>query len=205
MCGVQISWVYSHLQWEINTYSQLLITYPIEAIASPANDARVVINMFKNNIFPRFGVPRLVISDGGSHFISNIFEKILNKYGVRYRVATPYHPQTSVQLEVSNKEIKKILENTVETSRKDWLAKLNEALSAYRTTYNMHIGIALFNLVYGKSCHLSVELEHKAYWAVQTLNMYYNVVDRKRILDIHELEELRLDACENSQIYKREN
>lgn len=80
-----------------NKYILVVVDYVskwIEVIASPANDARVVLKMFKNNIFPRFGVPRLVISDGGSHFISKIFEKLLHKYGVRHRVATPYHPQT---------------------------------------------------------------------------------------------------------------
>ena len=100
----------------------------IEAVVSPTNDARVVIKLFKNVIFPRFSVPRIVISDGGSHFISNIFERLLLKYGVRHRVATPYHPQTSGQVEISNREIKQILEKTVATSRKYWSAKLHEAL-----------------------------------------------------------------------------
>src|ERR1051325_11724526 len=92
----------------------------IEAITSPTNDTRVVLKLFKNIIFPRFGVPRLVISDGGSHFVSKIFKKLLGKYGVRHNVATPYHPQTSGEVEVSNREIKQILEKTVATSRKDW-------------------------------------------------------------------------------------
>jgi hypothetical protein len=147
-------------------------------------------------------VPRLVISDDGSHFISKIFEKLLLKYGFRHRVATPYHPQTSGQVEVSNREIKQILENTVATSRKDWSSKLHEALWAYRTAYKTPIGTTLFKLVYGKSCHLPIELEHKAYWAIKTLNLNYTAADEKRILDIHELEELRLDVYENVHIYK---
>ena len=174
----------------------------IEAITSPTNDTRVVIKLFKNIIFPRFGVPRLVISDGGSHFISKIFDKLLSKYGVNHRVATPYHPQTSGQVEVSNREIKQILEKTVAISRKDWSSKLNEALWAYRTAYKTPIGTTPFKLVYGKSCHLPVELEHKAYWAIKTLNINYTAAGEKRILDLHELEELRLDAYENAKIYK---
>ena len=97
-----------------NKYILLAVDYVskwIEAIASPINDARVVVKLFKNIIFPRFGVPRVFISDGGSHFIS-IFGKLLLKYGVRHRVATPYHPQTSGQVEISNREIKQILEKT---------------------------------------------------------------------------------------------
>ena len=114
-----------------NNYILVAVDYVskwVEVVASPTNDAQVVIRLFKNIIFPRFGVPRLVISDGGSHFISKIFNKLLAKYGVRHRVATPYHPQTSGQVEVSNREIKKILEKTVATSRKDWSSRLHEAL-----------------------------------------------------------------------------
>lgn len=92
-----------------NKYILVVVDYIykwIETITSPINDARVVIKMFKNNIFPRFSVPRLVISDRGSHFISRIFEELLQKYGVRHRIATPYHPQTNGQVEFSNREIK---------------------------------------------------------------------------------------------------
>ena len=188
-----------------NKYILVAVDYVskwIEAIAAPTNDTRVVLKLFKHVIFPRFGVPRLVISDGGSHFISRIFEKLLSKYGVKHRIATPYHPQTSGQVEVSNREIKQILEKTVATSRKDWSSKLNDALWAYRTAFKTPIGTTPFKLVYGKSCHLPVELEHKAYWAIKTLNLNYKSAGEKRVLDIHELEELRLDAYENAKIYK---
>lgn len=116
-----------------NKYILVAVDYVskwIKAIASPTNNTQVVIKLFKNNIFPRFGVPCLVISDGGSHFISKIFDKLLDKYGVKHIVATPYHPQTSGQVEVSNREIKKILEKTVSISRKDWSQNLKEALWA---------------------------------------------------------------------------
>jgi len=114
-----------------NQYILVAIDYEylwIEAIASPTNDAQVVIKLFKKIIFPWFGVPRVVISDRGSHFISKHFEKLLQKFGVRHKVATPYHPQTSGQVEVSNREIKAILEKIVSTSRKDWSFKLDDAL-----------------------------------------------------------------------------
>ena len=128
----------------------------VEVIVAPTNDTRVIIKLFKNYIFLRFGTPCLVISGGGSHFISRIFDKLLRKYGVRHRVATPYHPQTSGQVEVSNREIKQILEKT-------WSQKLQEALWAYRTAFKTPIGTTPYQLVYGKSCHLPFELEHKAY------------------------------------------
>ena len=89
-----------------NKYILVAIDYVskwIEAIASPTNDTQVVIKLFKNNIFPRFEVPCLVISEGGSHFISKIFDNLLSKYGVKHKVETPYHPQTSGQVEGSNR------------------------------------------------------------------------------------------------------
>ncbi|XP_070010145.1 uncharacterized protein [Nicotiana sylvestris] len=80
----------------------------VEAATLPANDARVVIGFVKKNIFTRFGIPRAIISDGDTHFCNRAFEKLLAKYDVRHKVATPYHPQTSGQVEMSNREIKSV-------------------------------------------------------------------------------------------------
>jgi transposase InsO family protein len=65
--------------------------------------------MFHEVIFLMYGVPRIVISNGGSHFIDQTFQKALLKVGVDHRIATPYHPQMSGQAETSNKQIKNIL------------------------------------------------------------------------------------------------
>ena len=111
-----------------------------------------------------------MISDGGSHFINRTFANLLEKYGVRHKVATPYHPQTSGQVEISNCEIKSILQKVVGASRKDWSMKLDETLWAYRTTYKTPIGMTPFKLIYGKQCPLPVEMEHKAYWAIKSIN-----------------------------------
>ena len=93
----------------------------VEAVALSTNDARVVVNFLRKNIFSRFGTPRAIISDGGKHFCNRQFEALLTKYGVTHHVATPYHPQTSGQVEVSNRELKRILEKTVNISRTDWV------------------------------------------------------------------------------------
>ncbi|CAA7051075.1 unnamed protein product [Microthlaspi erraticum] len=104
------------------------ITKRDEMPLNPILELRFLITI----IFPRFGIPRVVISDGGSHFINKVFEKLMRSHGVKHKVATPYHPQTSGQVEVSNRQIKAILEKTVSFTRKDWAARLDEALWAYR-------------------------------------------------------------------------
>ncbi|CAN6459154.1 unnamed protein product [Victoria cruziana] len=91
----------------------------VEAVATRTNDHKVVLNFIKHNIFSRFGVPRAMISDGGKHFRNVQVAALLRKYSVHHRIATPYHPQTSGQVEISNREIKRILEKTVRPDRKD--------------------------------------------------------------------------------------
>lgn len=97
-------------------------------MALPINDAKVMVNFLKHNIFSRFGVPRALISDEGTHFLKQLMDNLLRKYNVKHKVSTLYNPQTSGQVEVSNRQIKQILEKTISASRKDWSIKLDDAL-----------------------------------------------------------------------------
>ena len=100
----------------------------MEAIPTRTNDAKVVASFLRSHIFTRFGTPRALITDGGAHLCNKLLDNMLRKYGVWHRTALAYHPQTNGQVEVSNKEIKSILEKTVNSSKKDWAKKIDDVL-----------------------------------------------------------------------------
>ncbi|GJX52454.1 reverse transcriptase domain-containing protein [Tanacetum coccineum] len=144
----------------------------VEAKALPTNNVRVVVKFLKS-LFSRFGAPRAIISDRGTHFCNDKFDKVMSKYGVTHR-----------------------------ENRASWSNKLDDALWAFRTAYKTPIGCTPYKLVYGKSCHLPVELEHKAYWALKHANFDLKTAGDHRKLQLNELNELRDQAYENSLIYK---
>nr|GEY03100.1 reverse transcriptase domain-containing protein [Tanacetum cinerariifolium] len=169
--------------------------------ALPTNDARVVVKFLKS-LFSWFGTPKATISDRGTHFCNDQVAKVMSKYGVMHHLSTAYHPQTSGQVEVTNRGLKRILKRMVGENRASWTDKLNDALWAFRTAFKTPIGCTPYRLVYGKSCHLPLELEHKSYWDLKHANFDLKTMGDHCKLQLNQQHELQDQAYENLLIYK---
>ncbi|GJS67325.1 reverse transcriptase domain-containing protein [Tanacetum coccineum] len=142
-----------------------------EAQALPTNDARVVITFLKK-LFCRFRMPKALISDRGTHFCNKIMEKTMKRYEVNHHFSTSYHPQTSGQVENTNRALKSILEKTVKDNPVIWSRKLDDALWAFRTAYKTPTSTTPYKLIYGKKTaiyHLKLNTVHTRHLRIAIL------------------------------------
>ncbi|GJU15547.1 reverse transcriptase domain-containing protein [Tanacetum coccineum] len=189
-----------HLSRFENLHMELLTEREIADKFS--NEHLMVLKSKSNNDEPWFGLPKVLISDKGTHFCNSQLEKALQRYGVTHKLSMAYHPQSNGQTEVTNRAIKRILERSVGYNPKGWSEKLNDALWAFRMTYKTPAGCTPFRLVYGKACHLPVKIKHKAHWALKQCNIDLTLASESRLMQLDELAELRNGAYENTIIYK---
>ncbi|GJW32922.1 reverse transcriptase domain-containing protein [Tanacetum coccineum] len=148
-------------------------------------------------------MPKALISDQGTHFCNKIMEKTMKRYGVNHRFSTSYHPQTSGQVENTNRAfLKRILEKTVTTILLILQENLMMLCGIFRSAYKTPTGTTPYKLIYGKNCHLPFEIEHRVYWALKNCNPDLIAASEKRMFQLHELDELRHQAYENSRLYK---
>nr|GEV34755.1 reverse transcriptase domain-containing protein [Tanacetum cinerariifolium] len=192
--GASTLWDRSQVLKETNTSPLLSTTCPngLKPMRSPRMMLELLLNSL-NLCSPCLEHQRLS---------SAIEELTFAKYEVTHRLSTAYHPQTSGQVEVTNCGLKCILERTVGENRASWSDKLEDPLWAFRTAFKTSIGCTPYRLVYGKACHLPLELEHKAYWALKHANFDLKTAGDHRKLQLNKLNELRDQAYENSLIYK---
>ncbi|GKD55774.1 reverse transcriptase domain-containing protein [Tanacetum coccineum] len=160
-------------------------TFPLETLGMVTFHGDASTSWFAD--FANYHAGNFVVKGMSSQQMKKFFKdfaKVMLKYRVTHRLSIAYHPQTSGQVEVSNRGLKRILERTVGENRASWSDKLDDALWAFRTAYKTPIGCTPYKLVYGKACHLPIELEHKAYWALKHCN--YDIVTAEKTKRLHD-------------------
>ena len=179
------------------------VTKWVEAEALPRATEESVIQ-FLFHLFVRYGLPREVVTDGGPQFVGHKLAATLNNHHIHHKITTPYHPQANGQVENSNKIIESILTKTVASHRRDWAARLPEALWAYRTTWRSTTGYSPYHLVFGKQPIFPIEFEIQTLRTAQEVGLDLSEVQKNRLQQINELDETRLAALQNTALIQHQ-
>ena len=118
----------------------------------------------------------------------------------KHRTSTPYHPQVNGQVEVTNRELERILTKVVRSSRKDWAKRLVEATWAYNTTWKTTTGFTPYELVYGKKALLSIEFEYNTLSMVGQLDLDFSHAQKDRLFQLNGLDEFKVQALLHTEI-----
>eukprot|EP00253_Pinus_taeda_P014993 PITA_14993 len=159
---------------------------------------------FLFHLFVRYGLLRELITDGGPQFVGNKLATTLNNYHVQHKITTTYHPQENGQVESSNKVIESILTKTIASHRRDWAARLPEALWAYRTTWRSTTGYSPYQLVFGKQPIFPIEFEIQTLRNAQEVGLDLSEAQINRLQQINELDEIRLSALQNMALIQQQ-
>ena len=131
------------------------VTKWVEAKPLPRATEQTMVNFLFEEIFVRFGVPREIVTDQGAQFTSKLVQEIAEKYKIKHRKSTPYHPQANGQVESTNKTLEGIITKTIQMHRKDWLADITEALWAHQITWKNSTSFLLISFfMVSKSSYL---------------------------------------------------
>lgn len=172
----------------------------VEARALPRETEKTMVDFPFFDIFVRFVVPKEIITDQGTQFVSKLMQGIVQKYQITHRKSTPYHPQANGQVESTNKVLETILTKTVQLHKKDWSDRLPEALWAYRITWRNTTGFSPYELVYGNKVLLPIEFQIKTFNMAADLGIDLDEAQQQRILQLNELDEIREDAFQHTDM-----
>ena len=130
-----------------------------EPLHFKTDTAAHVATLMYENIISRFGCPKILVSDRGTHFLNSLIQKMTEKFQIDYRKTTPYHPQSNGQTKRVNGVLVSIMRKTVSDSKRDWDVKLTATLWAYRTIFKVTTQATYFSLEYGLKATLPIEFE----------------------------------------------
>eukprot|EP00253_Pinus_taeda_P008492 PITA_08492 len=170
---------------------------------SRATEDTVVTFLFEE-IFVRYGVPRQIVTDQGVQFTSKLVRDLTEKYKIKHRKSTTYHPQANGQVESTNKVLENIMTKTVQLNRKDWSEKLKDALWAYRITWRNTTGFSPYQLVYGKEALLPIEFQIQTYRLAAQLGMDLTEAQQQRIMELNQLDEKRQQEIEQTTLVQQQ-